>query len=211
MTTLPAHSRRRFLARLAAISAGLLVPWRARIAAAPQQGNAAEGYLGEIMLFGGDFAPRGWAFCNGQLLSIQQNIGLFSLLGTTYGGNGQTTFALPNLQGRVALHRGQGPGLSPRTIGETGGELAHSLLMNEMPTHTHTVRVSSGAGTAVAPSNTVIHARNAAQIPQWGTTIDTALAAGAMTSAGSSQPHLNVQPYLGLNYVISIVGQYPMP
>ena len=208
MTT-PANSRRRFLARLAAISAGLLVPWRARIAAAPQQGAAFDGYLGEIMLFGGDFAPRGWAFCNGQLLSISQNMGLFSLLGTTYGGNGQTTFALPNLQGRVALHRGQGPGLTPHTIGETGGELAHSLLMNEMPSHTHTVRVSSGTGTASAPSNTVIHARNAAQIPQWGTTIDTALATGAMTSVGGGQPHANVQPYLALNYVICIQGQYP--
>ena len=209
MTIPTARSRRSFLVRLAAISAGLLVPWRARIAAAPQQGTAFDGYLGEIMLFGGNFAPRNWALCNGQLLSISQNMGLFSLLGITYGGNGVTTFALPNLQGRVVLHQGQGPGLAPRNMGETGGELAHTLLMNEMPSHTHTVRVSSGAGTVVAPSNTVIHARNAAQIPQWGTTVDTALAPAAMTSAGGSQPHVNTQPYLALNYVICIAGQYP--
>jgi microcystin-dependent protein len=209
MTTPRPGTRRRFLARLAAISAGLFVPWRARLVAAPQQGAAFDGYLGEIMLFGGNFAPRGFALCNGQLLSISQNTALFSLLGTTYGGNGQTTFALPNLQGRVVLHQGQGPGLSPRSMGQTGGELAHTLVLNEMPAHAHTVRVSSSAGTVVAPGNTVIHARNAAQIPQWGTTVDTALATAAMTSSGGGQPHMNMQPYLALNYVICIQGQYP--
>src|SRR5262245_48271628 len=108
MITHAPHTRRRFLARLAAISAGLVVPWRARVVAAPQQTAAYDGYLGEIMLFGGNFAPRSWALCNGQLLPISQHTALFSLLGTTYGGNGVTTFALPNLQGRVVLHQGQG-------------------------------------------------------------------------------------------------------
>jgi len=209
MTTPALHTRRRFLARLAAVSAGLLVPWRARVAATPQQTAAFDGYLGEIMLFAGNFAPRFWAFCNGQLLPIQQNMGLFSLLGTTYGGNGQTTFALPDLRGRVVLHQGQGSGLTPRVMGEKGGELNHSLLMTEMPAHTHTVRVASGAGTVVAPANTVIHARNPAQIPQWGTSVDTALGSGAMTSVGGSQAHPNTQPYLALSYVICLQGQFP--
>src|SRR3954467_10025114 len=102
----------------------------------------SEPFIGEVRMFGGNFAPRGWAFCNGQLLSISQNTALFSLLGTTYGGNGQTTFALPNLQGRVPMHVGQGPGLTNRTQGEVAGTETHTLNANEMPVHTHTARAS---------------------------------------------------------------------
>lgn len=205
-------ARRRFLSRLAALSAGLALPWRPRILdASPQQGAAFQGYLGEIMLVAINFAPKSWALCNGQLLPINQNQALFSLLGTTYGGNGQTTFALPDLRGRVVLHQGQGPGLSSRVMGERSGEQAHTLVLTEIPVHTHVARASSAAGTAAVPSNAVVYARNAAQIPQWGTTVDTALAPGAMTSAGSSQPHQNMQPYLCLNYVISLTGVYPSP
>ena len=161
------------------------------------------------MLIAANFPPKGWALCNGQLLPINQNQALFSLLGTQYGGNGSTNFALPNLQGRVVVHAGQGPGLSPRVVGERSGEQAHTLLLTETPAHTHVARGSSAAGTVVAPANTVVPARNAAQIPEWGTTVNAALGAVAMTSTGGSQPHENMQPYLCLNYVIAVVGIYP--
>src|SRR5689334_11118965 len=103
-------------------------------------------FLGEIRIFAGNFAPRGWAMCNGQLLSIAQNTALFSLLGTQYGGNGQTTFALPNFQGRPPMHTGQGPGLSPRVVGEQGGEANVTLLITEMPAHNHGGNIGCGAG-----------------------------------------------------------------
>jgi microcystin-dependent protein len=192
------------------VVAGLALPWRARVLdAAPQQSTAAEGYLGEIMMMACTFPPRNWALCNGQLLSIAQNQGLFALLGTTYGGNGQTTFALPDLRGRVVMHQGQGPGLSLRSMGEKAGEQAHALVVTEIPAHSHVARVSSAAGTVVAPSNTVFPARNAGHVPQWGTTADAALGSGAMTAVGGSQAHETMQPYLVLNYVICIAGVYP--
>src|SRR5258705_4068821 len=111
-------------------------------------------YLGEIRMFGGNFAPRNFALCNGQILSIAQNTALFSLLGTTYGGNGQTTFALPNLQGSAPLQPGQGPGLSPRDLGETGGEPTVTLLESEMPAHSHGVRAAT-SGNLPGPGNNV--------------------------------------------------------
>lgn len=207
--TVPA--RRRFLARLATLAAGLALPWRARLLdAAPQETSAFEGYLGEIMLIAGNYPPRGWAFCNGQLLSISQNMALFSLLGTTYGGNGQTTFALPDFRARVVMHQGEGSGLSPRVMGERAGEVAHTLLTTEIPAHTHLARASSAVGTVATPGSTVVPARSAAQVPQWGTSVDATLGPGAMLSAGGSQPHTNEQPYLVINYVICISGgQYP--
>jgi microcystin-dependent protein len=205
-----ASGRRRFLARLATLTAGLVLPWRARmIEAAPQETAAYDGFLGEIMLIAGTYPPKGWAFCNGQLLSIAQNQALYSLLGNTYGGNGQTTFALPDFRARVVMHQGQGPGLSPRPMGERAGVVGHTLLATEIPAHTHVARAASASGTVVTPGNTVVPARSAASIPQWGTTADAALAPGAMTSAGGSQAHTNEQPYLVLNYVIALQGQFP--
>jgi microcystin-dependent protein len=206
----PGSPRRQFLARLAAFAAGLALPWQARrLEAAPQGTEAAQGYLGEIMLTAFNFAPKGWALCNGQLLPIAQNQGLFSLLGTQYGGNGQTTFALPDMRGRVVIHQGQGPGLGSHVIGERSGEQAHTLLLTETPAHTHVARGSSAFGTVVSPANTVVPARNGAQIPEWGVTVDTALGAVAMTNTGGSQAHENQQPYLCLNYVIALQGIFP--
>jgi microcystin-dependent protein len=204
-------ARRRFLGRLLTLAAGLALPWRARpLVAAPQESTAAEGYLGEIMLLAFNFPPKNWALCNGQLLSIAQNPALFSLLGTTYGGNGQTTFGLPDLRARVAMHQGQGAGLSPRSMGERSGETSHTLTPSELPSHTHVARGSSAAGSVAMPGNTVVPARNAAQIPQWGTTVDSALSPpAAMTNVGGNQPHGNEQPYLVINYVICIAGVFP--
>src|SRR5215831_4079907 len=111
----------------------------------------SEPFLGEIRMFGGNFAPRGWALCQGQLLSIAQNTALFSILGTTYGGNGQTTFALPGLRGRYPMQQGQGPGLSPRSLGEQGGSQTVTLLTNQMPAHTHSHLASAAQGDQVTP------------------------------------------------------------
>ena len=201
----PALPRRRFLGRmLAAVAGASFLGWPKRAKAVTQ---GIEPYLGEIMLWAGTFAPRGWALCNGQVLSISQNTALFSLLGTTYGGNGQTTFALPDLRGRTPMHFGQGPGLSARALGEKPGEEAHLLVFAEMPSHTHTARGTTVFGTSASPAG-MVPARSAAQIPQFGPTADT-LMAPVIAAAGGGQPHENHQPYLALNYVIALQGVYP--
>jgi microcystin-dependent protein len=166
-------------------------------------------YIGEIRIFAGNFAPRGWALCNGQILSIAQNTALFSLLGTTYGGNGQTTFALPNLQGRAPMHPGQGPGLTPRVLGESSGINTVTLLTNEMPAHTHALTASSSPASARNPTgNPLARSRNG---NAYQTTIQNLvpLAAQAVSLAGSGQPHNNMQPYLALNFIIALQGIYP--
>jgi len=200
--------RRTFIGRCAAFLAGTALMVR------PKRSEASilstESYIGEIMLFGGTFAPRGWTLCNGQLLSIAQNQALFAILGTTYGGNGQTTFALPDLRDRVPIHQGQGPGLSPRTLGERSGEASHTLSLAELPVHGHALQASTAFGTSVIPTG-MVPARNAANIPQYGTTADAAMASLAIGSIGGSQAHENMQPYLGLNYVICLVGLFPQP
>ena len=200
-------TRRRFFGSvLAAAAAGLAPGWARRASAAPQ---SSQPYIGEIMLVPFGFAPRFWALCNGQLLPINQNQALFSILGTTYGGNGQTTFALPHLQGRVVLHRGQGPGLASRTLGETGGELNHTLALASLPAHTHTARAASSGASSPGPSASHVPAQNPALIPEWGTVANATMGAGAITAAGGSQPHANTQPYLVLNYVIALQGIFP--
>jgi microcystin-dependent protein len=201
--------RRRFLLRLLAAAAGAAWPWRREVALADTR--SIEPYLGEIMLLSFNYAPSGWALCNGQLLPINQNQVLFSLLGTTYGGNGQTNFALPDLRGRVAIHKGQGPGLSPRQLGEIGGEQAHTLTLAELCAHTHVARAHSASGAAAAPAADVVPARNPAQIPAWSPTADTLMGSGAVANAGGSQAHLNMQPFLALNYVIALQGVFPAP
>ena len=198
--------RRDFLGRIlvfvgGALSFGFTKPQNPRVL-------GTEPFLGEIMLFAGNFAPRGFALCNGQLLPINQNQALFSLLGTTYGGNGQVNFALPNLRGRVPIHFGQGPGLASRSLGEVGGEEAHTVSLAEMPTHTHVARGNSGAGTSASPVG-MYPAQNAGQIPRYHSTPDTTLSAAVIGSAGGSQPHENRQPYTVLNYVIALQGIYP--
>jgi microcystin-dependent protein len=202
--TLP---RRRVLAGLGALLSGALLPWRPRAARAAT--TEVGPYLGEIMLVSFNFAPKGWTFCNGQLLPINQNQALFALLGTTYGGDGVNNFALPDLRGRVPLHHGQGPGLSARARGERSGEPAHTLITAELPSHSHTARAGSAVATSADPSASLVVARNAAHVPQWGAATDVTLAGDAVGTAGGSQPHDNMQPYLVLNYVIALQGTFP--
>lgn len=170
-----------------------------------------EPYIGEILAVSFNFAPHGWAECNGQLLSISQNQALFSLLGTQFGGNGQTTFGLPDLRSRCAIGQGQGPGLSDRTIGETQGSETHRLLPSEMPTHTHAMMGSSSSATTNNPSNAVLSkpAVNARVQPLYGDTGDQTMADEMIATAGSGVPHENRQPHLAMLYVIALVGVFP--
>jgi microcystin-dependent protein len=163
----------------------------------------SEPFLGEIRMFGGNFAPRGWAFCNGQTLSIAQNTALFSLLGTTYGGNGQTTFALPDLQGRVPMHWGQGSGLSSRSLGEQDGVEAVTLTQQQLPAHTHTLNGSTGAVNTTRPTNA---------IPAKGGSYTTAPPDTQMASpavVGNNLPHGNMQPSLAVSFIIALEGIFP--
>ena len=164
----------------------------------------ASPFLGEIRAFGFNFAPRGWARCDGQILPIAQNTALFSLLGTQYGGDGQTTFALPDLRGRVPMHQGQGPGLSEKIIGEQAGVEAVTLIASQMPAHAHLQPASSGDQDTNRPGNAV-PARGGvyAESPDGETFMD------PTTQSGGSQPHDNMPPYLVLNYCIALEGIYP--
>lgn len=179
-----------------------------RTSAPPSMLMSAEPILGSIGIFAGNFAPRGWAFCNGQLLSIAQNTALFSLLGTTYGGNGQTTFALPNLQGRTPIHAGQGSGLSNRNLGEQGGTESHTLMVGEIPAHAHALNANSAVGTTDTAAGNVI-AKNAAGVPQFSAAPDSPMAASSIGATGGSQPHNNMPPFLALNYCIALEGIFP--
>ena len=174
----------------------------------------SEPFIAEIRMFAGNFAPRGWAFCNGQIMSIAQNTALFSLLGTTYGGNGQTTFGLPDLRGRVPVGMGQGPGLPNITEGEMAGEPNHTLNSNEMPAHTHTaqvtVKASSAEADSTSPNGKVLASPEQAAIYGNGPGDVTMSSPNVNTSvAGGNQPHNNMQPYLGMNYIIALEGIYP--
>jgi microcystin-dependent protein len=160
----------------------------------------ADPYLGEIRIFSFNFAPKGWAMCNGQLLAINQFQALFALLGTTYGGNGTQNFALPNLQGQVPVHFGSG-----FTQGQTGGEASHTLITSEMPAHTHIVSGNSTANTASPAGDTWATAPANA----YATTASGAMLPSAIGQAGGSQPHENRQPYLVLNVCIAMVGIFP--
>lgn len=202
----PPSDRRRFLSTLFAGLAGGAFLARGRTAQAATQG--AEPFIGELMLFAGNFAPRGWAFCDGQLLPISQNTALFSILGTTYGGNGQTTFALPDLRGRAPIHPGQGPGLSYRNLGESSGEENHSLVVPEMPAHNHAARADSGNGSSDTPTGRY-PARNPAGVPHYSSNAPVNLAPDAVTVTGGSQPHNNMPPYLGISYCICLEGIFP--
>jgi microcystin-dependent protein len=177
----------------------------------------ADPFIGEIRSFPFNFAPKGWAFCNGQLLPLSQNTALFSLLGTTYGGNGQTTFGLPDLQGRTAMGQGQGPGLTDRFLGETGGATAVTLLQTEMPSHQHTVngRTVATAGSA-DPTGNVLSMGTWRSGSQFGVVQayatqapNSAMSPTAAAPAGGSQPHNNMMPYVTLNYCIALQGVYP--
>lgn len=170
----------------------------------------SDAFVGEIRMVGFNFAPTGWAFCNGQLLPISQNTALFSLLGTMYGGNGQSTFALPDLQGSAPMHAGQGPGLTERFIGEASGSSTVTLLESEIPAHNHIVSGVSGTG-PTSPANN-----------SWGTGVgrtpppsyqngnpNVTMSPNALGVTGSSSPHNNMQPYLVVNFIIAMQGIFP--
>ena len=165
----------------------------------------SEPFLGQISIFGFNFNPRGWAFCNGQILPIAQNTALFALLGITYGGNGQTTFALPNLQSRVPVHFGQGPGLSSYDLGQQAGNETVTLNQGEMPMHSHLASANNAAATASRPAGAVPSGGGAYAASGDGTTMNPAF----IGNTGGSQPHDNVQPYLALNFCIALEGIFP--
>jgi microcystin-dependent protein len=171
----------------------------------------SEAFIGEIRIFAGNFAPRGYAFCSGQLLSIAQNAALFSLLGTTYGGDGQVTFALPDQRGRVPIHRGQGPGLSAHVIGEAGGVESVTLGAAQMPLHSHVLTASTATALATAEPPGSVTARANAQIyaPLPASGVVLPLAPQAVASAGGSQPHSNLAPFQCVSFVICLEGIYP--
>jgi microcystin-dependent protein len=167
-------------------------------------------FLAEIRIFPFNFAPKGWALCDGQILPISQNTALFSLLGTTYGGDGKSNFALPNLQGNAPMHPGQGPGLSLHDLGETGGSDTVTLLTSEMPSHTHSLRAATDPGDLNAPAPARSLARSDGGFAYQSTTTGLVpLAASAITPAGGDQPHNNLMPYLTLTFCIALQGVYP--
>jgi len=164
-----------------------------------------EGFIGEIIMFGGNFAPRFWAFCNGQLLAIAQNQALFSILGTTYGGDGRTTFGLPDLRGRAAMHTGQGPGLTSRQLGQRGGTEANTLTVSQIPSHTHQLNAKE-EGNSDNPSGGFIAGSGA---NSFGTSADAVMAANAVQPVGNNAPINNMQPYECVSYIICLQGIFP--
>ena len=185
------------------------------LGAQPAAAQASDPFLGQVMCAGFSFAPRGWAELNGQLLPISQNTALFSLLGTQYGGNGQTTFALPDMRGRALLHAGQGPGLTLRNQGESAGSEAQTLSFNQMPAHVHsattTIKGSSTVATSAAPSANA-WANTARNLSYASTAPDVNMGAVATTTigtAGGGQPFSIMQPYLTVKCFISLVGVFP--
>ena|SRR5256885_3335254 len=168
-------------------------------------------FVAEIRIFAGNFAPRGWAMCNGQILPISQNTALFSLLGTTYGGNGQSTFALPDLQGSAPMQQGQGPGLSLYDLGQLGGEQTVTLLQSEIPVHNHVVKGTGNDGVNFPPTNGVWAVpgadRGLSQYANAGN--NTLMGPTAYSIAGGSLPHNNMPPYLCLTFIIALQGVFP--
>ncbi len=171
----------------------------------------SEPFIAEIRIFAGNFAPRGWAFCDGQLLPIAQNTALFSLIGTTYGGDGRTTTALPNLQGRAPMHPGRGPGLTSRRLGQRGGSDTITLAESQMPNHTHAFMGTTENGVQGTLTSSAILARSRGgalyQTNSSGNLVN--MANQALPSAGGSQSHNNMQPFLTINFIIALVGLYP--
>lgn len=170
----------------------------------------ADPFVAEIRIFPFNFAPKGWAWCNGQLMPISQNTALFSLLGTTYGGDGKSTFALPNLQGSAPMHPGQGPGLSLHDLGETGGSDTVTLLQSEIPSHTHALQASTQPGEDASPVGEAIARSTGASLYQSNTASNIVqMGAGAVAPTGGNQPHNNMQPYLTMYFNIALQGVFP--
>ena len=170
----------------------------------------ADPFVAEIRIFPFNFAPKGWAFCDGQLLPISQNTALFSLLGTTYGGDGKSNFALPDMQGNAPMHPGQGPGLSLHDLGETGGSETVTLLESEIPSHSHSLNAVGGFnGTNNDPTNEVPAKGDAGLLPYTPSGPSLIMALQAIAPAGGDQPHNNMQPYLTLSFCIALQGVFP--
>lgn len=170
----------------------------------------SEPFVGEIRMFAGNFAPRGWAFCDGQLLAVSQNDALFSLLGTIYGGDGRTTFALPDMRGRIPVHAGNGPGLSPRRLGAKTGAERETLSVAQIPAHDHSVHSNNASGNSAVPSGYI--ARDAANSNLYiGALSNTtsAMSANMTTNAGASRSHTNIMPYLCMHFIVALFGIYP--
>lgn len=159
-------------------------------------------------MFAGNFAPRGWAFCDGQLLAVSQNDALFSLLGTIYGGDGRTTFGLPDLRGRIPIHAGQGPGLSNRRLGAKAGAEKVTLTVNQTPSHSHTLQASTAAADSGDPTGRVTAQATVADIYA-SVDATSAMSPTALTNIGGSRSHTNLQPYLCINFIIALFGIYP--
>ena len=166
-------------------------------------------FIGEIRLFAGTYAPTGWNFCDGTLLQLSQYDALYALLGTTYGGDGRATFALPDLRGRVPVHQGAGPGLSNYTMGQTGGVEMVTLTSANMPPHTHALFVSTAAGTANVPTGNVLAQAPSGSNVYRETTGTVAFSASQIIPTGGSQPHENRQPFQAMNYIIALEGIWP--
>jgi len=170
----------------------------------------ADPFVAEIRIFPFNFAPKGWAWCDGQLLPLSQNTALFSLLGTTYGGDGKSNFALPDVQGRSVMHPGQGPGLSLHDLGETGGSETVTLLESEIPVHPHTLRATNTTGDNPLPGGNILARPGSTTIYQQNSSANlVAMAPEALAPAGGDQPHNNMQPYLTFYYNIALQGVYP--
>ena len=164
----------------------------------------SEPFAGEIRMFAGNFAPRGWAYCDGQLLAVSQNDALFSLLGTIYGGDGRTTFGLPDLRGRLPIHAGSGPGLSARKLGGKGGAETETVTVNQMPSHEHPMQASSDSANTPNPQGNVLSLKG-----DRNPTNLAAMRSDTVVNAGGGQGHNNMQPYLAINFAIALQGLYP--
>ena len=168
----------------------------------------SEPFVGEIRMFAGNFAPRGWAFCDGQLLTVSQNDALFSLLGTIYGGDGRTTFGLPDMRGRIPVHAGHGPGLSERRLGAKAGAEKVTLTVNQLPSHTHTPRFDAAAGSESDPAGKVPGASpNVRRFRP--AAANAGMAADAVSTVGDSRSHTNLMPYLCVHFIVALFGIYP--
>lgn len=172
----------------------------------------SEPFVGEIRMFAGNFAPRGWAFCDGQLLAVSQNDALFSLLGTIYGGDGRTTFGLPDMRGRIPIHAGNGPGLSPRRLGAKGGAEKVTLTVNQLPSHTHPLTARTSPAQEGQPANNML-AQSSIDTYVSSTSVPPPtlqnLNSGALGGVGGSRSHTNLMPFLCINFIIALVGIYP--
>ncbi len=168
----------------------------------------SEPFVGEIRMFAGNFAPRGWAYCDGQLLAVSQNDALFSLLGTIYGGDGRTTYGLPDLRGRIPIHAGDGAGLSNRRLGAKLGTEKETITVNQLPSHSHTLQVSTAAATQNVPTDEYIG--SSPNVRVWRPdAADTNFGSAAITGVGGSRSHSNLMPFLCIHFIIALFGIYP--